>query len=169
MAFKVLTPCPNCGVLIEISLSAFFGEGQTDLQKYCTQCKSHFIFIASFSTSLVDQVLINSPKFKVSADCKNFSKAQPQRALNKRIRMWRAIAVASKQLKTIFDIIATEFSSCAVQTDEILALVKETRKRLSSEGVIQDGNPKKGKSGTTSKTAPGEADPAWLSETGGST
>ena len=166
MAFKILTPCPHCGVIVEISLNAWFGEGQTDIQKYCTQCKSNFLFVASFSTSLVDQVLINSPELKVSADCKNFLKAQPQRIFNKRIRMWRAIAAASKQLKSVFDIIATEFSSCAIQADEILTLIKETRKRLSSEGVIQDGNPKKGKSGIASKATPGKINPAGLSGVG---
>lgn len=164
MGFKVLMPCPDCGVLTEISLGAFFGEGQTELQRYCTQCKSHFLFTASFSTSKVDQVLVNSPKFKVLADCKNFSKAHPQRELRKRIRMWRAIAAVSKQLKTVFDLIATEFTSCTKQADEIVDLVKETRKRLLSEGVLQDGNPKKGKSGPVSKTITRKVDPVWISK-----
>jgi len=167
MAFKVLAACPHCGTGVEISIGAFMGEGNTELQRFCTACHKHFVFIASFSTSLVDQVLISSPEFSVSVNCNNFSKAQPQRELNKRIRMWRTISSTCKLLKNVFEVVASEFPSCVKQVDELNAHIKEVRGRLRSEGVIPDGNPKKGKSGISSQTAPGEIDPVWLSKTGG--
>jgi len=164
MTFKILSVCPMCGIPSEIFLRAFFGEGKTEVQRYCISCKKHFMLFASFSTTLVDQVLVSSPEFHISADCKNFSKAQPQRELNKRVRMWRTIALTCKRLKYVLNVVATEFSSCSVAVDELSILIKETRGRLKSEGVVYSVNSKKGKSGTSSKAAAGKADPVWLSE-----
>ena len=164
MSFKIMLACPICGMQFEVLLHAFYGEGKTEIQRYCIVCKKHFLLIASFSTALVDQVLVNSPEFYISADCKNFSKAQPQRELNKRVRMWRTIATTCKRLKCVLDVVATEFSSCLVVVDELSILIKETRGRLKSEGVVYSVNSKKGKSGTSSKAIAGEADPVWLSK-----
>jgi len=167
MSFKIMLACPVCGIQSTIFLHAFFGEGRTEVQRYCISCKKHFMLFTSFSTALVDQVLVSSPEFHISADCKNFSKAQPSRELNKRIRMWCTIAATCKRLKYVLDVVATEFSSCAVAVDELSILIKETRRRLKSEGVVYSVDSKKGKSGTSSKAIARKVDPVWLSEVGG--
>jgi len=81
--------------------------------------------------------------------------------------MWRTISSACKQLNQVLKIVASEFPSCVKQVDELSNHIKEVRGRLQSEGVISDGNSKKGKSGASSKTTSGETNPVWISETGG--
>ena len=139
MSFKILYTCPHCGMGAEASLCAFFGEGITESQRYCVACKKSHILFISFSTSKVDQNLITSPEFLVSGNYANFEKAQPKREHNKRVRMWRTIAAASKQLSTILNTVATEFTACATQANELRSLVKVTREKLKAEGVIGDG------------------------------
>src|SRR5574340_528907 len=99
MTLKILHFCPYCNAQTTASLHAFFGEGETEIQRYCSKCHESFILIASFSTVSIDQVLVSSPVMNITVDNKNFLKAQPQRELNKRLRMWRSIASTSKILK----------------------------------------------------------------------
>ena len=137
--FKIIANCPTCNQVVEIRLSAFFGEGGQELYKYCNSCKQQFLLNVSFGTTLIDQVVINSGTFKASANFENFKKAQPRRIQNKRVRMWRTIASASKRLQKIADLIAGEFPECAKLASQLVTHVQKTRERLRSEGVISDG------------------------------
>jgi hypothetical protein len=140
MSFKVYVTCPRCFKTVETKLSAFFGEGKTEVEGFCTSCCKPFIFSASFSTALVDQVKIHkADDLQVSAAFKNFDKAQPRREQNKRIRMWRTIASACKRMKRVVDLIAGEVPACAQQMELLHNHVKYTRARLKAEGVISDG------------------------------